>query len=236
MSVHNTPRRTFLTTTMAAAATAAIPSHLRGASKSAPAAPDDWIDEVPGANRCIFDFNQHKNGSPLLHILNYLSTYAAAYGTEAGQVGAAATFYGIGGASSISLGFNDAMWAKYGLGEYTGLRDASGRAYTRNPFHRPTEAEGHLLSEGANVPALPIFGGAAVAMGIESLQGMGTKFIMCQNALNAWSFELEARGMGAQAEINAELTEHLLPGVTIVPAMVIAIEKAQEAGIRYNKQ
>ena len=29
---------------------------------------------------------------------------------------------------------------------------------------------------------------------------------------------------------------HLLPGVTVVPAMVIAIEKAQEAGIRYNKQ
>jgi hypothetical protein len=28
----------------------------------------------------------------------------------------------------------------------------------------------------------------------------------------------------------------VLPGVTIVPAMVIAIEKAQEAGIRYNRQ
>ena len=27
-----------------------------------------------------------------------------------------------------------------------------------------------------------------------------------------------------------------MPGVTIVPAMVIAIEKAQAAGIRYNKQ
>ncbi|MDG2282651.1 MAG: hypothetical protein P8L45_05990, partial [Longimicrobiales bacterium] len=64
----------------------------------------------------------------------------------------------------------------------------------------------------------------------------GTKFIMCQNAPNAWSFELEARGKGAQTDINAELTEHLLPGVTIVPAMVIAIEKAQAAGIRYNKQ
>ena len=33
-----------------------------------------------------------------------------------------------------------------------------------------------------------------------------------------------------------ELRANLLPGVTIVPAMVIAIEKAQEAGIRYNRQ
>jgi hypothetical protein len=27
-----------------------------------------------------------------------------------------------------------------------------------------------------------------------------------------------------------------LPGVTLVPAMVIAIDKAQEAGIKYNRQ
>jgi len=30
--------------------------------------------------------------------------------------------------------------------------------------------------------------------------------------------------------------KHLLPGVVPVPAMVIAIEKAQAAGIRYNRQ
>jgi hypothetical protein len=29
---------------------------------------------------------------------------------------------------------------------------------------------------------------------------------------------------------------HLLPDVTIVPAMVVAIEQAQSAGITYNKQ
>jgi hypothetical protein len=29
---------------------------------------------------------------------------------------------------------------------------------------------------------------------------------------------------------------HVLPGVPIVPAMVIAIDRAQEAGIKYNRQ
>ena len=38
------------------------------------------------------------------------------------------------------------------------------------------------------------------------------------------------------ADIEAALRANLLPGVTIVPAMVIAIEKAQEAGLSYNKQ
>jgi len=48
--------------------------------------------------------------------------------------------------------------------------------------------------------------------------------------------ELEARGKGTAADIDAALRANLLPGVTIVPAMVIAIEQAQQAGIAYNKQ
>lgn len=230
-----TPRRAFLGAAAAAAAAAALPPGTRAAAR-AQASPDAWIDEVRGEHRCFFDFNEHKSGLPLLHILNYLNTYRAAYGTTAGQVGAVGSFYGIGGRSSIPLGFDDEMWAKYGLGEYLGLRDANGRPYTRNLFARPTEAEGRLLTEGMQVPALPMFGGAAVGMGIANLQQMGTKFLVCNNALNAWGFELEARGKGAQAAIDADLRAHLLPGVTIVPAMVIAIEKAQAAGFAYNRQ
>ena len=45
-----------------------------------------------------------------------------------------------------------------------------------------------------------------------------------------------SKGKGKADAIQKEMTENLLPGVTIVPAMVIAIEKAQAAGIRYNRQ
>lgn len=234
MSSSSTPRRTFLGGAVAAAAAAALPAGARGEVRRAPL--DEWIEEVPGTNRCLFDFNQHGNGMPQLHILNYLATYGAAYETGAGQVGAAGTFYGIGVGSSIALGFDDAMWTKYELGAYHGLNDAAGRPYTRNVFNMPTADDAHLLYDGVTVPELAMFTGAVQAIGIANLQDMGTKFIMCNNALNAWGFELEARGKGSAAAIGAELREHLLPGVTVVPAMVIAIERAQEAGIRYNKQ
>src|SRR5262249_33272489 len=96
---------------------------------AAPAAaatgPDAWIGEVKGTHRCLFDFPQHKNGVPLLHILNYLNTYKEAYKAAPGSAGAVGTFYSVGNQASISLAFNDAMWAKYGLGDYTGLKDAS---------------------------------------------------------------------------------------------------------------
>ena len=55
-------------------------------------------------------------------------------------------------------------------------------------------------------------------------------------ALGGWCAELEARGKGKMADIQAELKANMLPGVTIVPAMVIAIEAAQGAGIAYNRQ
>ena len=48
---------------------------------------DDWMKEVKGAHRCLFDFPQHKNGMPLLHILNYLNTYTTSYKTAPGQAG-----------------------------------------------------------------------------------------------------------------------------------------------------
>src|SRR6266481_9495921 len=84
--------------------------------------PDDWMKEVRGTHRCLFDFPQHKNAFPQLHIFNYLNTYSAAYKAPAGQAGAVGTFYGVGVQASIPLAFNDAMWAKYGLGEYTSLK------------------------------------------------------------------------------------------------------------------
>jgi hypothetical protein len=218
-----------------AAAAASLPvSGARVAAQES--GPDAWIDEVKGSRRCLFDFPQHKNGMPLLHILNYLNTYATAYKTPAGRVGAVGTFYSAGSQASIPLAFNDSVWEKYKLGAYAGLKDAEGKPYTRNVFNRPTGQDLHLLMQAIDSPPIPALADAVPALGIESLQKMGTKFLLCANALGIWCLELEARGKGKAQDIDQELRANLLPGVTIVPAMVIAIERAQDAGIKYNRQ
>jgi len=234
--IDTTPRRGFLARALGAAAAAALPASAGApaAAQTAPPGADSWIREVKGVHRCLFDFPQHKYGFPLLHILNYLNTYGSAYKTKA--VGAVGTFYSIGTDASIPLAFNDAMWSKYALGDYLGLKDSAGRPYTRNVFHRPTKEDAHLLGQAAKIPAIPALAEAVPAMGIENLQRMGTKFLLCANALGAWVLELEARGKGKAADIEKELRANVLAGVTIVPAMVIAIEQAQAAGIRYNRQ
>jgi hypothetical protein len=230
-----THRRGFLGRILGAAAALSVVTGEERAEAQA-SGPDDWIKGVKGTHRCLFDFPQHKNGMPLLHILNYLNTYAQAYKTTPGQAGAVGTFYSMGQQASIPLAFNDAMWAKYSLGDYTGLKDAAGKPYTRNAFNKPTPDDLHLLMQALQSPTIPALGGAMPALGIESLQKMGTTFLLCANAFGGWCQELSVRGKGKAEDLQKDLGANLLPGVVMVPAMVIAIEKAQAAGIAYNRQ
>ena len=65
--------------------------------------------------------------------------------------------------------------------------------------------------------------------------GFGARAVLL-GALGLWTLELEARGKGTAAAIDKDLRANMVPGITIVPAMVIAIEQAQAAGISYNRQ
>ena len=224
-----THRRGFLA--RVAAGTAALAA---GRALPAPAAapraqpgsnPDKWLDGLTGKHRCLFDFPAHNAGLPLLHMFNYLKTYHDAYGTGPGEVNAIGTFYFVGPTSSIPLAFNDAMWAKYKLGEYLKLEDPKTKAPSvRNMFNAPQPGD----------PVL--FGGAFAAAGIASLQKMGSTFLLCNNALGILVSQLAEGTKGDAAAIDKELRANVLPGVVTVPAMVIAIQKAQSRGIAYNRQ
>src|SRR5262245_29980789 len=98
-----TPRRRFLGGMLSAAAAAGV-SMASARASAAESGADDWIAEVKGTHRCLFDFPQHNNAMPLLHILNYINTYASAYKAAPGEVGAVGTFYSAGRKASISLG------------------------------------------------------------------------------------------------------------------------------------
>jgi len=232
--IEKTHRRGFLGRLAAAAAALSVGGGAEVA-QAQQAGPDDWIKGVKGQHRSLFDFPQHKNMAPQLHVLNFLNTYREAYKTP-GAAGAVGTFYSMGPQSSIPLAFNDAMWAKYGLGEYLSVKDASGKPYTHNVFNKPTEGDAHLLFAAMGTPAIPALAPAMPALGIESLQKMGTTFLLCNNAFGGWCQELQARGKGKAEDLMNELGANLLPGVVRVPAMVIAIQKAQAAGIAYNRQ
>ena len=224
-----TPRRGFLGRLAAgAAAIGAGTAFSRPALAQAQESPhDQWLTRLTARHRCFFDFPMHGGGIPLVHIYNYISTYRRDYGEPASTVNTVGTFYGPPGeTASMPLAWNDAMWEKYKIGALLKLNDPDTRAPTRrNLFFRPRAGD-------------PVLGNGAFAIaGIENLQRMGTTFLMCNNAFMMWISFLSGSGStGNPAEIEREIRANLLPGVVTVPAMVIAIEKAQGKGIAYNRQ
>lgn len=223
-----TPRRGFLARLAGGLAAVGAGSSLSHSAAAAQTAPQDqWMTGLTGKHRCLFDFPLHADGVPLIHMLNYINTYRTAYGEPASTVNAVGTLYGAPGfPASIPLGWNDAMWEKYKIGELLKLTDPATKAPSkRNMFFRPRQGDPILFS------------GVMADAGIESLQRKGALFLMCNNAFQAWMGFLSGNGTkGNAAEIERDIRANLIPGVVAVPAMVIAIEKAQGKGVAYNRQ
>lgn len=180
------------------------------------AKPDAWLQKLTGEHRQLFDAPAPGGGIPLVHVMNYYDTYNVAYHVPDAAVNGVLTFYG----TTTFYGLSDEMWAKYSLGEFLGEKDAAGRFHTANPWRfNPT-----------------IIGMAMPQASIESLQRRGATFILCNNALGIFSgLVAKARGLDAKA-VYDDMKAHILPGVTLVPAMVIAIEQAQSNGLTYHRQ
>jgi hypothetical protein len=224
-------RRSFLARTAGAAAALGVAPTPDGPvaaeSSQQPASPDQWLSRMTAPHRCFFDFTTHAEGAPLILMWNYINTYREAYAQQASTINAIGSFYGPpGGAASMPLAWNDVVWEKYRIGELMNLVDPDTRAPTkRNLFFRPRAGDPVFMS------------GAVTGAGIENLQRFGATFLMCNNAFRAWMAFLSGNGTkGNAAEIEREIRANMIPGVIAVPAMVIAIEKAQGRGIAYKRQ
>lgn len=205
---------TGLTKALEASAPAVAPRMPQGQVSTS----DAWVENLKGKHRQLFDMADSEDGIGLLHVRNYLLTYRDAYKAAPGEVNALVTLYG----KTTPLAFNDAMWAKYKFGTALAIKDPkTGQATERNFFYHPqpgdTMAFGFLDSS------------------MESLSKIGASFILCNNALNLFIARLSGGGMGTPEAIRADLLANLLPGITLVPAMVVAVNRAQEHGLTYMK-
>lgn len=187
----------------------------RTADASTGQAPIEWLEALDAPNRMLFDTPASGGGVPLIHALNYMNSWNAAGAGDA-QIDAVVALYG----ATTFHGLSDAAWAKYSLGEMMGEVDAAGAPAVANPWR-----------------VAPTFDGATVPpASIEALSGRGATFIMCNNALTYFAGKVAAaHGLEADA-VYADLKANILPEVTLVPAMVVAIDRAQQAGVSYHRQ
>jgi intracellular sulfur oxidation DsrE/DsrF family protein len=220
-------RREFLGQVAAGAVSLGLSGALTKAFAATPATggdiqpSDKWLTSVTGKHRQFFDMPNHENGMGLIHVRNYLNTLRDTYKVSHPEATAVVSLYGM----STLMGFNDAMWKRYGLGAALKANDASGAAATSNVFYSAPAGATSMNLSGAPIP-LP------TDISISALQQRGAVFILCNNAFNLWMMLLSGGG-DKMASMRKEFEDNMLPGIFLVPAMVVAVNQAQMHGCTY---
>ena len=218
------PRRTFVMRLLGGAGALAMVGGISGSvlaedtSRRNAAHPgDDWMKELKGKHRTVFDMSAHKNGKPLAQAKNYLDGWRDAFGVPERDVNLVIGVHG----DAIPVVLTDALWTRYKLGEQYEVVDASSKmASVRNPFTSANAGAAGLL---------------AAEQTVDALQKRGVRFIVCMNTIAAATKKLSGAGFGTPEDVHAAIMGNLLPGVMTVPAMVVALTQLQEHGLKYTK-
>lgn len=199
-----TRRRGFLGRLIGSIAGVAVAPSVIGAQGQSPS--EAWLQGLNGKHKQILDASSTRGGTPLVRTANFLDAYNEAYGLKDSDINAILGIH----SGALVMGFNDAMWAKYELGKRAGENDSR----TQAPAVRNIFASGSPTS-------------------IARLQERGVRFIACGKAIRRLSGELAAAAGTPAEQVRAELQANLLPGVVEVPALIVAVNRAQEVGLSY---
>lgn len=166
---------------------------------------------APARHKQVFGIRRVSDGEGLLQMRNALNAYEVALGEGPGTLHAAGIFYG---GSSVAIAFNGAAWTTYRIADALKLR-------------------GDPIAEGS-APGNPFASGGDAS--IATLVGRGASFFVCNNALEGFAKSLSA-GLGVVHDpiehVADALRASLLPGTTLVPAGVAALNDAQEQHYSY---
>lgn len=172
---------------------------------------DAWLSRITGKHKQLFDSPESNEGFPLVFAMAFLNLNHEVYNLEDKDITAVVVLRHF----AMPLALPDALWAKYKIGESLKIMDSATKApATRNPFIHPD-----------GVP----FAGAE----IPTLVKRGVIFTVCNVALTVVSGKLASNAGVTAAAAKDEWTSSLLPGMTLVPVGVMAVNLGQEKGCTY---
>ncbi len=201
----STPRRSFLGRLAALAAAGTAAPRILAAESPRAGAPDErWMHAIAQKEgRIMIETGIIADALAFRRAINFLDVYNQDFATPDARLGVAV------GTHSAALGLilNDGMWAKHRLGARFSISTPQGQPATANPW--------------ASGPA-----------SVTGLRARGVEVLACNRSLMRLSRDLAGAGGNAQA-VHAELVANVLPGVIVVPAMIVAISRATGVGIPY---
>jgi intracellular sulfur oxidation DsrE/DsrF family protein len=178
-------------------------------------AKDDWLD-IPAKHRLVFDTTTpDRLGDALAFANNYIRVNRVDYGVESGDLAVILVMRH----NSTSFAYSDAIWGKYGsifAKEAKLLDPKTGSAPKINIYN--ANDYGDALPN-RNTP-------------VAALVKQGVHFAVCSSATRLLA-SMIARASGGTTTIDAaynELVASIAPGAQIVPAGIVAVNRAQERG------
>ncbi len=212
------PRREFMRNVgvgVVAATVSAIGIRSAGAEPVSSESPPDeaWLTRLTGKHRQVFDAVTPNDGWGLAFAANFVTANMKAYDLPQSDVTAVLSLRHM----ATPLALNDAMWSKYKLGQMLKVTDKGTNApATRNVF--------------SNTHAGDI---AVPGVGVAELISRGVVVTACNMALTAFSgMAAAAAGLPPEGALK-EWVANLIPGVVVVPAGVLAVNRAQEHHCTY---
>lgn len=214
-SPSSSERRSFLTrlnTGVASIATLALGGVALAQTKSAPTPrfeparhdKDDWMDALPGKHRLVIDTTSAAGlRDGLLYAGNFLLANRNDYGLQNQDLAVIVVVRHI----STGYGFNNGMWAKYGAS--LGEAPAAGTQAKEPPRTNPSAAT------------------------FASLAAQGVQFAVCSMAATRLAGVIARAGGGDADTVFSELTANLVSNARMVPAGIVAVNRAQERGYSF---
>lgn len=177
-------------------------------------AQDSWLDSGGSRHRMVFDTtNTDSLGDALAYARNFFSVNNKAYGIAAADLSVVIILRHI----STTFGFTDVIWAKYGaiFADRVKLNDPRTKSPAMvNLFNAPVKDDG-LPNGGVTM---------------DELAKLGARFAVCASASHG-AAGLIAKKTGGDAEtVFKELTANLVTNALMVPAGIVALNRAQEHG------
>lgn len=203
-------RRTFVAHLAAlAGATALLPEVSFARSSRAPGdEPEAWLTALTGKHRQLFH-SHDKWTKGIEYAIRYKQVYPVEYGVKPTDVNSVLAAHGKTGVTT----YIDAAWDKYGFGKMFDVKEPkSDQPATHNVF----------------------YAGDAENPGVREALNAGVVVLSCRTMLRGLASEFAAqKKFGTAEEIERDLTASLIPGVVLVPVMIIAIGRAQEQHCTY---
>jgi intracellular sulfur oxidation DsrE/DsrF family protein len=177
---------------------------------------DDWLDQIPGQHRLVIDATTPDGfGSALVFLNNYFNVNQSAYGLQDRDVAAVL----IARHRATLFAYTDAFWAKYGV---------LVQQISNFKFNDPKTQQPPVI----NVFNADGYGAALTNLGwtVDSLLKRGVRVAVCEVSTRGYANAIASSTGRTVDNVYAELVANLVSSARMVPAGIVAVNRAQERG------